>query len=96
MNTVHFFICGHVQGVGFRHFVIRQAELYGLSGFVRNTNDGKVEVYATGTSESLTPFIQACQKGPIFASVDTLYFDDNDNKKPLPKQQGQKDFFILG
>ena len=42
----HFLVKGRVQGVGFRWFVQREAAELGLRGWVRNTDDGHVEVLA--------------------------------------------------
>ena len=49
----HFLVKGRVQGVGFRWFVHREAAAIGLRGWVRNTEDGHVEVLASGTPEQL-------------------------------------------
>lgn len=49
---------GVVQGVGYRHFVWRTAEMCGVSGFVRNADDGSVEILADGTDENLKWFMK--------------------------------------
>jgi len=49
----HFLIKGRVQGVGFRWFVQREAAELGLRGWVRNTDDGHVEVLARGEPDQL-------------------------------------------
>jgi len=51
-------IGGRVQGVGFRPFVYRLAQLFHLTGWVRN-NGGEVEIYAQGPAERLLAFEQA-------------------------------------
>jgi acylphosphatase len=48
----HFLVKGRVQGVGFRWFVQREAAEIGLRGWVRNTDDGHVEVLAAGEPTS--------------------------------------------
>ena len=45
----HYLVKGRVQGVGFRWFVQREAAEIGLRGWVRNTEDGHVEIVAAGT-----------------------------------------------
>jgi acylphosphatase len=51
--VVHFLIQGRVQGVGFRWYVQREAGLRDLRGWVRNTEEGEVEVMASGSPETL-------------------------------------------
>lgn len=93
-NVLHFYVCGRVQGVGFRRFVLNQAQIYHISGCVRNMPDGRVEVWARGFPDGLSCFVRACQQGPMFAAVDNIDFDDN-KKMPLPMQQGQECFIIV-
>ena len=50
--VLHFLIRGRVQGVGFRWFVHREAAELGLRGWVRNNDDGEVEVLAAGDTET--------------------------------------------
>jgi acylphosphatase len=67
--TRHYRVSGLVQGVGFRYFVMRQAERIGVEGWVRNTPSGDVEVQATGSVEQLTGLEQSLWKGPRFSRV---------------------------
>ncbi len=62
-------VSGRVQGVGFRFFVRDVAARHGLSGWVRNTPDGSVELEAQGCSDSLDSFTEAVQQGPPLARV---------------------------
>jgi acylphosphatase len=64
-----YFVSGSVQGVGFRYFTQRAAEDLGVSGYVRNLRDGRVEVYATGSAERLSSFKTTLENGPSFSSV---------------------------
>ena len=66
---VHLMISGRVQGVGFRHCCVQVARQYGLRGWVRNSDDGCVEVMAEGEEASLEPFVRWCRRGPPSASV---------------------------
>jgi acylphosphatase len=64
-----YFIRGRVQGVGFRYFVERAAAELKLTGYTRNLDDGRVEVYATGSPANLAELSQRLWKGPRFADV---------------------------
>jgi len=58
-----------VQGVGFRYFVQEKATALGLRGFVRNLEDGRVEVYAVGPDGKLSDLSAALHIGPRMADV---------------------------
>jgi acylphosphatase len=60
---------GRVQGVGFRYFVERGAKALGISGWVRNVDDGSVEVYAAGTAAQLSDLEGLLRQGPRWAEV---------------------------
>jgi acylphosphatase len=62
-------ISGRVQGVGFRYFAQRAATELNLTGYVRNREDGSVEVYAAGAPEQLSRFAALLQRGPRGALV---------------------------
>jgi len=64
-----YFIRGRVQGVGFRDFAQRAAAQLGVSGYARNLDDGRVEVYAVGTPEQLSELAGLLWTGPRFSSV---------------------------
>ena len=65
-------VVGRVQGVGFREWTRRSAELLGLSGSVRNRPDGSVEIHAAGSEEALTQLQVMLEKGPPAARVDRI------------------------
>jgi acylphosphatase len=64
-----YFIRGRVQGVGYRYFAQRAAVDLQVSGYTRNLDDGRVEVYAVGTPEQLSELAGRLWKGPRFADV---------------------------
>lgn len=72
MNRVHIFVSGQVQGVLFRQNTKAKAEKLGLTGWVKNTDDGKVEITAEGDKEKLDELIMWCRKGSLFAKVDKV------------------------
>lgn len=68
-HAKRFFVSGNVQEVGFRYFAKRAAEWLGLTGYVRNLNDGRVELYAAGTLEQLAELRRELERGPHSGSV---------------------------
>ena len=70
--VLHFLIRGRVQGVGFRWFVHREASELELRGWVRNTEDGDVEIVASGAPEDLNELRSCLRRGPRGARVDQL------------------------
>lgn len=66
---LHVRIYGTVQGVGFRWFVRQRARVLGLSGFVRNCDDGAVLVEARGALDRLDALESALRTGPAGALV---------------------------
>jgi acylphosphatase len=67
-----FYVSGRVQGVGYRFFACDSAERQGITGYVRNLNDGRVEVYAIGTEEQLGALRAELRRGPRLASVEQV------------------------
>ena len=65
-------IRGDVQGVGFRYFVLRKAQQLGLRGWVRNNDDGTVELVAEGARQDLEQLKRAVGEGPRMARVDRV------------------------
>ena len=72
----HYLIKGRVQGVGFRWFVHREASALELKGWVRNTEDGHVEVVAVGEPEQLAELETALHKGSRGSRVDAVVEHD--------------------
>lgn len=60
---------GRVQGVGFRYFVEHSAKALDIRGWVRNVDDGSVEVYALGTARQLADLAGELWRGPRWAEV---------------------------
>lgn len=63
---------GRVQGVGFRWFVRERARALGLTGWVRNRDDGCVEVLALGAEDALTELRSLVAAGPSGARVSAV------------------------
>ena len=70
--TVNMKITGKVQGVGFRYFVLRQAQKLSIKGWVSNNSNGNVEALAQGEKEGLDHFIAKVKQGPAFSRVEDV------------------------
>ncbi len=73
--TVHIRIFGSVQGVFFRKFAKVEADKFGIGGWVRNNDDGSVEIMAFEEKDKLERFIDWCKKGPPLAKVENVEVD---------------------
>lgn len=69
---IHAFVSGRVQGVFYRKNTEEQARSLGLTGWVRNLDDGRVEVLAEGSKDKLERLLEWCHKGPAKARVDSV------------------------
>lgn len=78
----HLLISGRVQGVGFRNFTQKEARKLGLRGWVRNLNDGRVEVVVRGAASDISRLIGALKQGPAMARVDYLEERDWEEEGP--------------
>lgn len=68
-KRLHATVEGHVQGVGFRYFVVEKAQQLKLKGWVRNRDNGDVEVVAEGNSSDLESLEILLNEGPIGSHV---------------------------
>ncbi len=71
-KSVRLYISGTVQGIFFRQFVKENAERYNVKGFVRNLEDGRVEVFAEGNQEEVEKLIELCKQGPRHSKIDKV------------------------
>ncbi|HET6558819.1 MAG TPA: acylphosphatase [Prolixibacteraceae bacterium] len=76
LKQVYIIITGRVQGVGFRYFALDKAEELQITGWVRNTYDGKVEMEACGEAKNLETFIDWMKMGPARAIIHTFSVND--------------------
>ena len=77
----HVFVSGMVQGVSFRWYTTQQARAHGVSGWVRNLDDGRVEAVFEGSSAAVEALVSWCREGPRHArvsAVDVAWEDPED------------------
>ncbi len=73
------FISGHVQAVGYRMYVRRNADQLGIMGFAQNLPDGRVKVVASGSETKIEELLEKVRQGPRFAvvrNVEMRWLDD--------------------
>ncbi len=68
-TTIRARILGRVQGVGYRAWTVDHATALGVRGWVRNREDGSVELLAAGEERAVAALLDACRDGPRFADV---------------------------
>jgi acylphosphatase len=85
MHSVRGHVSGHVQGVGFRYFVHRMAQRYGLSGYARNLVDGRVEFLLQGDPQAVERVVMEIHSGPRHARVDDVRLEEAED---LPASEG--------
>jgi len=87
-KSVRIYIEGTVQGIFFRAFVKENAERHNVKGFVRNLEDGRVEVFLEGNNEDVDKMIELCKIGPKHSNIKNVEVKDE-------KFQDFKNFKVL-
>ncbi len=72
MKKIHLFVFGRVQGVFYRHFAIQKAYQLGLSGWIRNRFDGRVEATVVGSGKKLDQMLDWFRQGSPLAKVEKV------------------------
>jgi len=88
MKTLKLFVSGIVQGVFFRKSIEDKAKEFELKGFVRNLDDGRVEIVVEGKDENVNEMVKACKQGPAHSEVKNVTTEEI-------KHQGFSGFRIL-
>jgi acylphosphatase len=89
---MHLIVKGRVQGVGFRDFTFRAAvKIGGLSGWVRNLDNGDVEILVQGLRSKIQELIVFCQQGPALARVDSVDQEQVQNDSALTAFRVRRD-----
>lgn len=68
-KSIRLFIKGSVQGIFFRQFIKDHADKNNIKGYVRNLEDGRVEIFIEGDSEKVENMVQICKRGPNHAQI---------------------------
>jgi acylphosphatase len=68
----HVIVSGEVQGVSFREAARRRATEAGVSGWIENRSDGRVEAVFEGPAQAVDELVEFCREGPTAASVDDV------------------------
>ena len=76
MKFVKIIVSGKVQGVFFRDFIQKKALNYNIKGYVKNLDDGSVEIVAQGDKKNISNFIFDCKIGTPLAKVKNLDIEE--------------------
>ena len=82
-------VSGSVQGVFYRRFVKDNADKLDVRGFVRNLENGSVEIFLEGDGDNVDAMIALCKRGPAHAALRKI-------EEKEEKFQDFKEFKILG
>jgi acylphosphatase len=87
-KSVRLYINGTMQGIFFQQFVKENAERYDVKGFMRNLEDGRIEVFLEGNIDDVKKMIELCTKGPKHAQIKSV-------EEKNEKFQDLKNFKVL-
>ena len=90
MVRLYIRVSGRVQGVGFRWFACAAAARLDLTGWVRNREDGDVEMEVQGDEGPVEDFVRAVSRGPRYAVVENM------ERHPLVPEPGEGSFHERG
>ncbi len=68
-KSIRLYLSGSVQGIFFRRFVKDHADKKNVKGYVRNLENGKVEIFLEGNSEDVDSMIPLCKRGPQHSQI---------------------------
>ncbi len=87
-KSIRLFLTGTVQGLFFRQFIKENADKYDVRGYVRNLEDGRVEVFLEGNSDEVDSMIAICKRGPRHANIRNV-------EEKEERFQGFKEFKVM-
>lgn len=85
LDSAHVLVSGNVQGVFFRDSTRQKAEALGLTGWVKNNRDGRVEAYFEGPSDKVREMVRWCREGPSHADVANVEADYGEPREHLER-----------
>lgn len=88
MKTIRIYLSGSVQGIFFRKYIEEKANELRIRGFVRNLEDGRVEVLIEGKDENVNSMLEVCKRGNQHTKIVDIQFQEL-------KNQGFKEFKVL-
>ena len=83
LTTLNVRVEGFVQAVGYRNFLIEEANRLGIDGWIRNRSDGTVELLVSSSTKNVEAIVAACMRGPAgsrVANVDLLKAEPPEEK----------------
>ena len=87
-KSVRLYINGTVQGVFFRAFIKENAERNNVKGFVRNLENGRVEIFIEGDVDDVNKMIELCKNGPKHSRIEKV-------EEKSERFQGFREFKVL-
>ena len=87
-KSVRLYVEGIVQGIVFRVFVKENAEKNDVRGFVRNLENGKIEIFLEGNVNNVNKMIEICKEGPKHSQIKNVEIKEE-------KFQGLREFKVL-
>jgi acylphosphatase len=69
MKTIRAYISGTVQGILFKKYLEEQGNKIGVRGFLRQTEDGRIEIVIEGKDEKVKEMLEVCRAGTKHAEV---------------------------
>ena len=78
MKTYRVIVYGHVQGVGFRAFIYKQAQNLLLKGYVKNMSDGTLQIVLQGPEKQINQLVELANDGPSLSKVTNIKITEED------------------
>ena len=68
-RSIRLYITGNLQSIFFRNFIKENAEKFNIKGFLRNLEDGRIEIFIEGNSEEVESMSAICKRGPKYSQI---------------------------